>query len=171
LSGLIFTDIASAQEVLGLNGRLSHIDLIADEPDLAAIEAILPAGVVIEPAAARGNAIQQMTAAFELNLTALSLLALVVGMFLIYNTVTFSVVQRRQQFGILRCLGATSGQLFLLILAEALVLGLIGAVLGLGLGVCWGGAPSASSPRPSTTSTLWSTCATWPFPPKRCCAA
>jgi putative ABC transport system permease protein len=138
LSGLMFTDIASAQELLGLNGRLSHIDLIANEPDLTAIEAILPAGVVIEPAAARGNAIQQMTAAFELNLTALSLLALVVGMFLIYNTVTFSVVQRRQQFGILRCLGATSGQLFLLILAEALVLGLIGAVLGLGLGVLLG---------------------------------
>jgi putative ABC transport system permease protein len=138
LSGLIFTDIASAQEVLGMNGRLSHIDLIANEPDLAAIETILPAGVVIEPAAARGNAIQQMTAAFELNLTALSLLALVVGMFLIYNTVTFSVVQWRQQFGVLRCLGATSGQLFLLILAEALVLGLLGAILGLALGVLLG---------------------------------
>jgi putative ABC transport system permease protein len=139
LSGLIFTDIASAQEVLGMNGRLSHIGLIAhSNANLVPIEAILPAGVVIEPAAARGNAIQQMTAAFELNLTALSLLALVVGMFLIYNTVTFSVLQRRQQFGILRCLGATSCQLFLLILAEALVLGLIGAILGLALGVLLG---------------------------------
>ena len=76
-----------------------------------------------------------MTAAFELNLSALSLLALVVGMFLIYNTVTFSVVQRRPLFGILRCLGVTGGQLFALILGEAVVLSLIGSILGLGLGV------------------------------------
>jgi putative ABC transport system permease protein len=79
-----------------------------------------------------------MSAAFELNLTALSLLALVVGMFLIYNTVTFSVVQRRKLFGILRCLGVTGRQLFTLILAEAAVLSLIGAVIGLGVGVILG---------------------------------
>jgi ABC-type lipoprotein release transport system permease subunit len=81
---------------------------------------------------------QQMTAAFELNLTALSLLALVVGMFLIYNTVSFSVVQRRPLFGILRCLGVTGGQLFGLIVGEAAVLGLIGSLLGVGLGVILG---------------------------------
>ena len=79
-----------------------------------------------------------MTAAFELNLSALSLLALVVGMFLIYNTVTFSVVQRRPLFGILRSLGVTGGQLFGLILAESALLSLIGAVIGLGLGVLLG---------------------------------
>ena len=79
-----------------------------------------------------------MTAAFELNLSALSLLALVVGMFLIYNTVTFSVVQRRPLFGILRSLGVTSEQLFLMILAEASALSLVGSLLGLGLGVILG---------------------------------
>ena len=51
----------------------------------------------------------ELTAAFELNLTALSLLALVVGMFLIYNTVMFSVVQRRAVFGTLRALGVDAG--------------------------------------------------------------
>jgi putative ABC transport system permease protein len=59
-------------------------------------------------------------------------------MFLIYNTVTFSVVQRRPLFGILRCLGATGGQLFTLILGEAVLMALIGSVLGLGLGVLLG---------------------------------
>ena len=76
-----------------------------------------------------------MTAAFELNLTALSLLALIVGMFLIYNTVTFSVVQRRPMFAILRCLGVTGKQLFQLILVEAIILSLIGSLIGLVLGV------------------------------------
>ena len=139
LSGIIFTDIASAQEILDMHGRLSRIDLIADdEAALAALTAVLPPGLRLETAASQANAIQQMTAAFELNLSALSLLALVVGMFLIYNTVTFSVVQRRPLFGILRCLGVTSGQLFTLILLETAVLALIGSLLGLVLGVVLG---------------------------------
>lgn len=139
LEGIVFTDIASAQEMLAMTGQLSHIDLIAgSDAALAGVAAVLPPGVAIETAAARGNAIRQMTAAFELNLSALSLLALVVGMFLIYNTVTFSVVQRRPLFGILRCLGATGGQLFALILGEAILLSLIGSVLGLGLGILLG---------------------------------
>lgn len=139
LGGIVFTDIASAQEMLAMPGRLSHIDLIAaNDAGLAPLAAMLPAGAAVETAAARQNAVQQMSAAFELNLTALSLLALVVGMFLIYNTVTFSVVQRRPMFGILRCLGVTGGQLFRLILGEAIVLSLIGSLLGLGLGVLLG---------------------------------
>ena len=139
LQGLIFADIASAQEMLGMTGRLSRIDLIVeDSAKLATLETILPADHKIESAAASSNAIQQMTAAFELNLTALSLLALVVGMFLIYNTVTFSVVQRRPIFGILRCLGVTGGQLAVLILGEAFILGLVGSLIGVALGVVLG---------------------------------
>lgn len=139
IADLIFTDISTAQELLGSVGQISHIDLIVeDEATLRQIEAFLPDGTRIETAAARSNTIEQMTAAFELNLTALSLLALVVGMFLIYNTVTFSVVQRRPLFGILRSLGVTGGQLTQLILAEAIVLGLIGSLVGLVLGVILG---------------------------------
>jgi putative ABC transport system permease protein len=139
LRDLVFADIATAQELLDMAGRLSHVDLIAaDEGELAAVGALLPPGVRLEPARARSNAVQQMSAAFELNLTALSLLALVVGMFLIYNTVTFSVVQRRRLFGILRALGVTRRQLFRLILAEAAGLSLIGSLLGLVLGVLLG---------------------------------
>ena len=139
LSEILFTDIANAQDVLQMNGRLSHIDLIiADEAKLAQIQQLLPTGVQLEAAGARSNAVQQMTAAFELNLTALSLLALVVGMFLIYNTVSFSVIQRRPLFGVLRCLGVTGGQLFRLILMEAAVLGFIGSLFGVALGILLG---------------------------------
>ncbi len=139
LSNLLFADIATAQELLGQVGTLSHIDLIVEKPeDRAAIAAMLPLGVKLETAEAQKNAVQQMTAAFELNLAALSLLALVVGMFLIYNTVTFSVIQRRPIFGILRCLGVTQGQLFTLILGEAAIFSVVGSVLGVGLGVVLG---------------------------------
>ncbi len=79
-----------------------------------------------------------MTEAFELNLQALSLLALVVGVFLIYNTVSFSVVQRRPVLGILRSIGATRRQIFALILSEALLLGFVGTIFGLGLGIIFG---------------------------------
>lgn len=138
LSNFLFADIATAQEILGQVGSLSHIDLIAQPEGLAAITSILPQGIQIETAEAQKNAVQQMTAAFELNLTALSLLALVVGMFLIYNTVTFSVVQRRPLFGILRCIGATQGQLLMLILTEAAIFSIVGSVIGVGLGIVLG---------------------------------
>ena len=143
LDGLLIADIGTAQETLGKIGRLDRIDLIlASGADgvaqLEEISAILPPGVRIVRPAARAGAIEEMTAAFRLNLTALSLLALVVGMFLIYNTVTFSVVQRRPVLGILRALGMTRRELFVMILAEATLLGLIGTVLGLGLGVLMG---------------------------------
>jgi putative ABC transport system permease protein len=139
LGNFLFADIATAQELLAQGPYLSHIDIIAQQPQqLAAIQALLPTDLKLETAAAQKNAVQQMTAAFELNLTALSLLALVVGMFLIYNTVTFSVVQRRAMFGVLRCLGATQGQLLVLILGEAAIFSIIGSALGVGLGIVLG---------------------------------
>ena len=78
----------------------------------------LPPGARVVRASEQAETVAQLTAAFELNLVALSLLALVVGMFLVYNTVLFSVVQRRAVFGTLRTLGTTPGQLFRLILAR-----------------------------------------------------
>lgn len=143
LDSLLLTDIATAQEVLQRLQKLDRIDLIVPtdataQPVLDRISAILPPSARIQPVAARSGAVNEMTAAFNLNLTALSLLALVVGMFLIYNTVTFSVVQRRPVLGTLRSLGMTRAEIYALILVEAGVLGLIGTLLGLGLGVALG---------------------------------
>lgn len=143
LDGLLIADISTAQEILGKVGRLDRIDLIlppGPEGDarLADIRQILPPGTRVVRPAARTGTVAEMTAAFRLNLTALSLLALVVGMFLIYNTVSFSVVQRRPVLGILRSLGMTRRELFAMILAEAATLSLIGTALGLGLGVLLG---------------------------------
>ncbi len=143
LDGLLITDVATAQEVLGRVGQLDRIDLLvptgADgESVLTQLASQLPPSVRIEPAAARSGTVSEMTAAFSLNLTALSLLALVVGMFLIYNTVTFSVIQRRPVLGTLRSLGMTRREIYGLIILEAGVLGTIGTLLGLGLGILLG---------------------------------
>jgi putative ABC transport system permease protein len=136
---LILTDIATAQELVGQPDSISRVDLILPaDYDLAPIRALLPTGAYMTTPDDENSAVRQMTAAFELNLQALSLLALVVGVFLIYNTVTFSVVQRRAIIGILRALGASKRQIFTLIIGEAALLGLIGVALGLGLGIIFG---------------------------------
>jgi putative ABC transport system permease protein len=139
LDDLLLTDIATAQEIVGRPGIITRIDLILPENyDVSQIEAILPPGVTLVSSREANGTLEQMTAAFELNLQALSLLALVVGVFLIYNTVTFSVVQRRPIIGAMRALGATRDQIFTLILGEAFILGLVGTVMGLGLGIIFG---------------------------------
>jgi putative ABC transport system permease protein len=144
LDGLAIVDISTAQELFNMAGRLSHIDLIADERTEAGralldrIRAVLPPGAAIVKPSARSQSVESLTDAFRLNLTALSLLALVVGMFLIYNTITFSVVQRRPIIGTLRCLGVTQAEVFRQVLLETLLLGAIGGVLGIGLGILLG---------------------------------
>ena len=141
LEGVILADIATAQELTDQVGYLSRVDLILPEGDLQAAQRLtewLPPGYRVELAQARSGTIRQMTEAFQLNLTALSLLALVVGLFLIYNTMTFSVVQRRSLFGTLRCLGVTRQEVFALVLSEAFLVGLVGGLLGIGLGLLLG---------------------------------
>ncbi|MDT0631151.1 FtsX-like permease family protein [Rubrivirga litoralis] len=120
-------------------GRLSRIDLLLpDSAAVARVAALLPAGAEVRPASTQAETLATMTEAFRLNLSALSLLALVVGLFLIYNTVTFAVVQRRRVLGTYRALGVTRGEVFRLVLVEALVVGAVGTALGLALGVALG---------------------------------
>jgi putative ABC transport system permease protein len=139
LEGLMLTDVSTAQEVLGRTGRLSRIDLkLETEEQLEQLRQWLPTGVEVMRSSTRGGTVDQMTRAFRTNLTALSLLALVVGMFLIYNTMTFSVVQRRGLLGRLRALGVTRGELFALVLGEAALLGAVGTAAGLLLGILLG---------------------------------
>ena len=143
MENLLVVDVATAQDVFDLDGRLSRIDVLITDDEhgaalLARLKAALPDGVEIVRSTARTETVEQMTRAFNLNLTALSLLALVVGMFLIYNTMTFSVVQRRSLVGRLRTLGVTRRKVFTLILGEALLVGLVGTVIGVLLGVVLG---------------------------------
>ncbi len=136
---LMVTDIATAQEIMDSAGRISSIDLIiSDEGQLEYIKKKLTSTMKITPSGKRTQAVEHMTRAFNLNLTAMSTLALIVGMFLIYNTMTFSVVQRRTMIGMLRATGVTGQEIFTLILGEALITGVIGTIAGIGGGICLG---------------------------------
>jgi putative ABC transport system permease protein len=157
----VLMDIAAAQLAFDRMGRIDRLDVqLAGSPDTAAIDAALagitarlPAGLTAQRPARRGEQVERMLAAFHLNLTALSWVALVVGLFLVYNTVTISVIARRDEIGMLRALGVTSRQVLWLFLGEAAVLGLAGTVLGLGLGRVM--ADAAVGLTSATVSTLY----------------
>jgi putative ABC transport system permease protein len=158
LSRLMITDIATAQEVLGLFGRLSSIDVLMDQhqPDaapapgrlsaytpplaitLAKIRQALPGNALLVSVDSQAQAVRQMTRAFSINLKALGLLSLLVGMFLIYNTMTFLVLQRRRLIGSLRAIGVTRRQIFTVIIGEALSLATVGILIGIVLGIALG---------------------------------
>ena len=134
LDDLLVADVSTAQETLARLETIDRIDLLLEEP--AAGERLASrAGPAVRVVPVEGaRTADQMTRAFRWNLTALSLLALLCGAFLIYNTVLFSVVRRRRQLGILRTLGATRRRLFRAILVEAAALGIAGTLLGLAAG-------------------------------------
>jgi putative ABC transport system permease protein len=135
----IVMDLAAAQVALNRFGRVDRI--LVKVPPTASLEdwqqrlrGALPAGVEVRPAGAGTDENRRMLAAFRWNLRLLSYIALVVGAFLIYNTISVSVVRRRAEIGIVRALGATRGTVLAAFLGEAASFGLIGALLGLPLG-------------------------------------
>lgn len=145
LEDIIIADISTAQELTGRVGKLDRIDLIISRDQAsktrvkeAEIQSKLPPGLSVQPVEARTGTVDEMTKAFRTNLTALSLLALLVGLFLIYNTMTYSVVSRRTMFGTLRCLGVTRREVFIMVIVEASIIGFVGSILGLILGVFMG---------------------------------
>ena len=136
---LAVMDIASAQELLGRHGRIHQIDVtLARGADPAAVALRLathlgPGTRVLTPEQRRQDA-AGLLRAFRLNLTALSLISVFVGVFLVLTAVQASLVRRRREFGVLRSLGATPRQVLVLILSEAATLGLLGVGLGLPMG-------------------------------------
>lgn len=132
--GLILADIAAAQSLLGRLGRLDRIDLILEAGEAETLATTLPPGVRLVPAAASSNSVLQMSRAFHINLTALSLLAVVVGAFLVFNTLSFLSVRRRPTIGVLRAMGVQRREILLQVLGDALLIAAVGTIMGLGLG-------------------------------------
>ena len=130
----IVADIATAQELLGTLGRIDRIDLDLTEAQARALAAAPPAGAMLVAAETEDSAFRELTAAFRTNLTALGLLALVVGMFLIYGTMAFAILQRTQTLGILRTLGVSRAEILRTILWEAFGIAAVATALGLVLG-------------------------------------
>lgn len=132
-------DIAAAQLAFDRIGLLDRADVklklgldinIAEKE----IERALPDGLkVLRPETEYGQ-VEKMIAAFQFNLTALGSIALLVGLFLIYNTVSISVITRREEVGALRAVGGSRMMVTALFLGEALLLTITGTLFGLGIG-------------------------------------
>ena len=134
----LLVDISVAQRLLARTGRLDRIYVHAprgDERDWTArLAAVLPPAASILPAGTRTDDNRRMLRAFRWNLRMMSYTTILVGAFLIYNTVTAYVVRRRQQIGIVRAVGASRAMVRAAFLIEGAVFGAIGAVAGLLLG-------------------------------------
>ena len=160
-------DIGWAQELFGRQGQLSSIQVLLEDPGRAAamatqLDALLPPGLRAEAPRQRSFQVQNMLSAFQLNLTALSMVSLLVGVFLIYNTISASVARRRVEIGILRSIGATRWEVRLLFLERPLFLGLCGIAPGAVGGA--GASPPAPSPDDSSLYVLLSIDRAWLSP-------
>jgi putative ABC transport system permease protein len=136
-------DVASAQAAFGRDRVLDRIDVAVDpavgvEAVQARLQSALGGAFEVERPSRRGGSVATMVRSFQMGLNLGSGVALLVGVFLVYNTIAISVVQRRREIGTLRALGATRLCIRALFTLEALVLGGVGTVVGLPLGVLVG---------------------------------
>lgn len=125
----LLMDISLAQEMLDERGWLS--ELLAPPESEAWLRDHLPDELVLTSAANQRASARQLTAGMRANLTAMSLLALATGLFVVYSVLSFLMVQRRRTFGLLRALGMTHGTLARMLIAEVAVIAAFGALAGL----------------------------------------
>lgn len=133
--GVLIGDIALVQSILKRKNVIDRIDIIASDVQATAIRQALPTTLKLSDAAARNQTMLAMTRGFQINLTAMSLLSLLVGAFLIHNTMSFTVLQRRELFAVKRTIGIDAKSLFASILTEAVLISLIGSIIGVLLGL------------------------------------
>ena len=137
---LAVMDIYAAQLVFGRGRTFDRVDLALNEgvalaDGRAAIERRLGPGFQVEPPSSRGQQIDSVLRVYSFTANINSAFALFIGMFIIYNSFSIAVAQRRREIGILRALGASRGQVRTLFLVESGLSGVVGSVLGLGFGV------------------------------------
>src|SRR5258706_535323 len=135
----IVMDISAAQNALKRFGRVDRILIqVPQSPTLdewkQRLAQTLPEGIQVRAAGAGTDENRRMLAAFRWNLRLLSYIALIVGAFLIYNTISVSVVRRRAEIGIVRALGASRTLVLAAFVGEAACFGFLGALVGLPLG-------------------------------------
>ena len=133
----VVMDIAPAQRALGRLGRLDRIYVYteSEERDWRAVLApLLPPAASILPAGTGTEDSRRMLTAFRWNLRMMSYATILVGAFLIYNTVSAYIVRRRQQIGIVRAVGASRAMVRAAFLFEGAVFGVLGVAAGLALG-------------------------------------
>jgi putative ABC transport system permease protein len=149
---LAVMDIYAAQQVLGRGRRFDRVDVrakdgVSVEQCQAAVRNAVGPGLEVEPPSARGRHFEALLDSYSKSMTISSLFALIVGMFIIYNSFAIAVTQRRAEIGVLRALGATRTQIQKLFLLESAIAGFVGSAAGAVLGIvgAWGIAAYMSS--------------------------
>ncbi|HUQ90101.1 MAG TPA: FtsX-like permease family protein [Bryobacteraceae bacterium] len=137
---LAVMDIYAAQLAFGRGRSFDHIDLtvkpgVTISQGKAAIEKVLGSGYQVDPPSSRGKQFESISQIFAVGASLNSLFALLIGLFIIYNTFSIAVTQRRSEIGILRSLGATQGQIRGLFLLESAAMGLTGSAIGIVFGL------------------------------------
>ncbi len=130
----VIMDIGNFQEYLGRAGYLTKIDLVTDDEAAQKIEGVIPPNVTVQRKEKVIENQKALVASFRYNLLFVSLIAVLVGIFLLYNTIFVSVVKRRREIGILRSLGIGKGTVMTLFMIQGLILGVSGSIVGVALG-------------------------------------
>ena len=123
-------ELHTAQRLFRRPGLVDRIEVAG--ASRAQLEAACP-GFEVESIVALSSMVQDALSRVQA-LVIVSVIALLVGLFIIYNTVQVSIVERVKDIGIIRALGATRSQVLSLLLLEWMVLGLLGSVMGVVLG-------------------------------------
>jgi putative ABC transport system permease protein len=142
---IAFAPLPVVQDLFGRGTNIDAVDVVVD-PDIAnspdRLDALkeqaarrLGKDYEVSYPASRGQLVTQMLSVYQQGLSFFSVVALFVGAFLIYNAFSMTVLERTREIGLLRALGMTRAQILELVLAEAVILGVIGSALGVGFGV------------------------------------
>jgi len=140
-----FLRLDTAQTLFDEGGRLSQVDVVVS-PEVAAdgdaldgfkeeLESHMGDDYNVAYPSAVGQAIVDSMAGLKAGLGIFSAIALFVGAMLIYNTFSMTIAERTAEIGVLRAVGASRGQVHRLVLVEAILLGFLGSVVGVGLGI------------------------------------
>jgi putative ABC transport system permease protein len=136
--------LSTAQKLFYREGKLSQVDLVAAaefsgteglETLRLSLQSFLGGEYSVVYPASQGQRMTQMLGSYQIGLNFLSGMALFVGAFLIYNTFSMTVVERTREFGMLRTIGMSRSQVTRQVLIEAVILGILGTVLGIGMGL------------------------------------
>ncbi len=138
--GVLFMPLATAQRRFAAAGKLDRIQIVvADGADLAEVqsrlESRLPAGVELQPPTTRSSVAEETMLALENGLRLATAFSLLAAVFIIMNTFSMNIGQRRRQLAVMRAIGATRRQIGELVFREALLLGVVGTLAGIVAGL------------------------------------
>jgi putative ABC transport system permease protein len=140
--------LETAQALADMDGQLTSVsartDDLTQEELVARIVAALPAGTDLVVLTGQefsdeiSSDVSQALSFFTVLLLVFAFIALIVGAFIIFNTFSILVAQRSKELALLRAIGASRRQVLASVMVEALVVGLVAAVAGIGLGILLG---------------------------------